>query len=341
MQAESTMPPKTIIDIHCHTAGIGAGESGCFVSPGLRKSWKYRIYLRAFGVTDRELRLEGDGLVLRRISEKLAQSKRVASAVILAMDGVVRDDGELDREKTEIYIPNEFIAAEIRRYPNLLLGASVNPLRPDAIERLERAEQLGAVLLKWLPSIQHIDPADNRLIPFYLRLKELGLPLLTHTGSESSFTWARNELGDPERLRLPLSLGVTVIAAHAASNGRNQGESNHERFLRLCRAFPNLYADISALTQVNRLGHLQRLLRYPELRGRLLYGTDTPLLNTGIVTPFAFPTSLSPRQMLALSRIPNPWDQDVALKEALGVDEGTFGNAAKVLKIPDCHQYPA
>ena len=77
---------------------------------------------------------------------------------------------------------------------------------------------------KWLPPIQHIDPANQRLVPFYLRLKELGLPLLSHTGSEHSFTRARNELGDPERLRLPLSLGVTVIAAHAAGSGRNQGK---------------------------------------------------------------------------------------------------------------------
>ena len=328
------MQTKSIIDIHCHTAGIGAGESGCFVSPALMKSWRYRIYLRAFGVTEEELHREGDELVLRRISEKLAQSTRVASAVILAMDGVIREDGELDREKTEIYIPNEFIAAAARRYPNLLLGASVNPLRRDAIERLERAAELGAVLVKWLPSIQHIDPADSRLTPFYLKLKELGLPLLTHTGAENSFTRSADELGDPERLRLPLGLGVKVIAAHGASNGRNQGEKNHDRFIRLSRSYPNLYADISALTQINRLGHLQRLLKYPELKGRLLYGTDMPLPNTGLVTPFAFPGQLPLRRMIAISRISNPWDKDLALKEALGVNGEVFQNAADIIKSP-------
>ena len=186
--------------------------------------------------------------------------------------------------------------------------------------------------MKWLPSIQHIDPADARLTPFYLKLKELGLPLLTHTGAESSFTLTRDDLGDPERLRLPLSLGVTVIAAHAASNGSNHGESNYDRFLRLCRAFPNLYADISALTQMNRLGQLQRVIKNRELHGRLLYGTDMPLLNTGLVTPFAFPSSLSPRQMHAIARIVNPWDQDVALKEALGVSEDVFHKAGSIIR---------
>jgi hypothetical protein len=326
------MQTKSIIDIHCHTAGIGAGDSGCFVSPALMGSWKYRIYLRAFGVTEKDLRREGDGLVLRRISESLAQSQRVGQAVILAMDGVVGEDGGLDREKTEIYIPNEFIAEKTREFPNLLFGASINPLRPDAVERLEKAAHSGAVLLKWLPSIQHIDPADRRLIPFYLKLKELGLPLLTHTGEESSFTWTRDELGDPERLRLPLSLGVTVIAAHAASSGQNEGEKNHLRFMRLARAYRNLYADISALTQLNRLGHLPRLLKYPELQGRLLYGTDMPLLNTGIVTPLAFAPRLSPKRLWAISRIANPWDLDVALKEALGVTPQIFHNAENIIR---------
>lgn len=323
---------KNIIDIHCHTAGIGAGGSGCFVSPALRKSWKYRIYLKAFGVTEKELRVEGDALILRRLSENLAQSRRVAAAVVLAMDGVIGEDGELDREKTEIYIPNEFVATETKRYGNLLFGASINPYRRDALQRLEAAAASGAVLVKWLPSIQHIDPADVRLTPFYRKLKDLGLPLLTHTGEESSFTWTKDELGDPERLRLPLSLGVTVIAAHAASNGRNGGERNHDRFLRLCRQYPNLYADISALTQLNRLGHLQRLLKHKELHGRLLYGTDMPLLNTGIVSPYAFLFRLSPKRILAIGRIANPWDRDVALKEALGVSNEILLNARDIIR---------
>ena len=333
-KADAMEPEKSIIDIHCHTAGIGAGGSGCFVSPALRRSWKYRIYLRAFGVTEKELLEHGDALVLRRISEELTRSRRVAKAVVLAMDGVVGEDGALDREKTEIYIPNEFVAAQTRLYPNLLFGASINPYRSDALQRLEQAAESGAVLVKWLPSIQHIDPADPRLAPFYLKLKELGLPLLTHTGEESSFTWTRDELGDPERLRLPLSLGVTVIAAHAASNGRNGGERNHDRFLRLCREYPNLYADISALTQMNRVGHLGRILKHRELQGRLLYGTDMPLPNTGIVSPYAFMLRLSPRRLLAISRIANPWDRDVALKEALGVGADILSNLGPLRKVP-------
>lgn len=331
---------KTIIDIHCHCAGIGAGGSGCFVSDAMRRNWRYHVYLKAFGVSERELEREGDGLVVRRISELLSGSRHVDAAVILAMDGVVGENGRLDRSATEVYIPNEFVARETRRYPNLLFGAGINPLRGDALERLDKAAADGAVLLKWLPSIQRFDPSDGRLIPFYLRLKELGLPLLSHTGTEESFTRARNELGDPERLRLPLSLGVTVIAAHAATSGRNGGERYFDRFLRLCREYPNLYADISSLTQANRIGHLKRLLRHPELHDRLLYGSDMPLPNTGITSPWFHAHCLAPRLLLRALTERNPWDRDVELKRALGAADVIFSRAAGLLRLPAPNSAP-
>jgi predicted TIM-barrel fold metal-dependent hydrolase len=310
---------KTLVDIHCHVAGIGAGGSGCFVSPALRRSWKYRIYLRAFGVTEPEILREGDALVLRRLSESLARSQRVSAAVVLALDGAVDGAGELDLSRTEMYVPNEFVLAGTRRYPNLLFGASVNPHRKDAIARLERAAADSAVLVKWLPSVQGIDPADPRLVPFYRRMKALGLPLLSHTGSESSFTRADDRLSDPERLRLPLRLGVTVIAAHAGGGGRSGGEANRERFLRLCREYPNLQADTSAVTLLNRAAALPRLTARRELQGRLLYGSDMPLPATALVSPLAFPLRIRPREIVRIRRIANPWDRDVAIKEALGV----------------------
>ncbi len=325
------VPKTTIIDIHCHTAGIGAGGSGCFISPAMRKSLRYKFFIKAFGVTQGELEQQGDRLIMERLSRSLTASRAVEKAVVLAMDGIIGPDGELDRARTEIYIPTDFLVRELASFPNLLFGASINPYRRDAIQRLEQAVAGGAVLLKWLPSIQHIDPADGRLIPFYLKLKELGLPLLTHTGSEESFTWKRDELADPLRLRLPLSLGVTVIAAHAASNGRNGGEDNFRRLLPLFDEFPNLYADISSLTQANRLGHLPRLLRHRHLHGRLLYGTDMPITNTGITSPWFHAYRLPPHRLLQVLNEMNPWDRDVALKRSLGMPDEILTATALLL----------
>jgi len=191
------------IDMHCHAAGIGAGGSGCFVADPIRHSWKYRIFLKAFGVTEKDLLREGDGLILKRLSESLSKSRSVSFAVVLALDGMVREHGELDLQHTQLYIPNDFVAKEVRKYPNLLFGASINPYRRDALERLEKAARDGAVLVKWLPSIQDIDPSDPRLTPFYLRLRDLGLPLLTHTGEERAFPRSNDELGDPELCGFP------------------------------------------------------------------------------------------------------------------------------------------
>ena len=333
--AATVKKTSKIIDIHCHVAGIGAGGSGCFVSSSLRHNWRYRIYLKAFGITEKELQREGDALVIQRLSETVAASRHVEKVVVLAMDGVIDEKGNLDVTRTEMYIPNAFVAAQVRRYPNLLFGASINPYRKDAIRRLEQAKADGAVLVKWLPSVQLIDPADRRLIPFYLKMKDLGLPLLSHTGSENSFTWEKDELADPERLRLPLSLGVTVIAAHAGGSGKNNGEEYIKRFLRLAREYPNLYADISALTQVNRLGSLPRLLKHRELEGRFLYGSDMPLISTVISSPCFHGYCLFPRTLFQIMKNKNPWDRNVALNKALGVTDEILDDSGTFLKAKD------
>lgn len=320
--------PPGILDMHCHIAGLGIG-SCCFVSPKLRNNWRFKVYLRSFGVSQKEIQEQGDGLVADRISQSLAQSKYVNKAVLLALDGVIGADGQLDTNRTEVYVPNEFVAEMAARHTNLLFGASVNPYRPDALERLEWAKAHGAVLVKWIPPIMEINPDDPRLIPFYKKMVELKLPLLSHTGKEKSFSRADEEFGDPEKLRLPLSLGVTVVAAHTASAERYHGERGPDRLARLMREYPNLYTDISALTQVNRLGSLKEAITRPEFSDRLLYGTDYPLINTALVSPW-YSFHLSLRQKIAIWRTKNPWDRDVLMKHDLGVPTDTFARSAQM-----------
>ena len=330
-QPVEPLPPTPIVDLHCHVAGLGAGDSGCFVSPALRDNWRFDFYLGAFGVTREEVEREGDGVLVDRFATTLAEGRHVSRAVILALDGVVGADGSLDTNHTEFYVPNEFVAAACRRHTNLLFGASINPHRPDALARLDWAATNGAVLLKWLPSIQRIDPADPRLEPFYRRLVELGLPLLTHTGAEKSFTQSRDELADPQRLVLPLQLGVTVIAAHVATTGEHEGERDIDRLARMMPAHANLFADISSLTQLNKLGYLAEVLRRPEFRGRLVYGSDFPLINLPLVSPWYFPLNLRLAEMRRLTGIPNPWDRDVEFKQSLGVPADIFARSARIL----------
>ena len=322
------LPPE-ILDMHCHVAGIGAGGSGCFLSEELRKSLKFRIYLRSFGISEAELNEKGDRLVPDRVSELLAGSKYVHKAVILALDGIVRENGSLDESRTQVYVPNEFVLDAAARHTNLLFGASVNPYRKDALERLTWAGKNGAVLVKWIPSIMDIDPADGRLEPFYRKLVDLDLPLLTHGGRERSFLAASDEYCDPERLRLPLSLGVSVIVAHVASGGEYGGESSTDRLTRMMRQYPNLYSDISSLTQWNKRLYLQKALTRTEFSGRLMYGSDFPLINTALVSPWYYIPRLTPAQAYSISRLRNPWDADVSIKHSLGTPADIFARSAQ------------
>ena len=321
--------PAGIVDMHCHIAGIGAGGSGCFVSSRLRHNWRFKTYLRSYGVSEKELLQRGDGLVGDRISESLAQSKYVSRAVLLALDGVVDADGNLDTNRTEVYVPDEFVAEMAARHTNLLFGASVNPYRRDALARLEWAKAHGAVLVKWIPPIMAIDPEDPKLIPFYKKMAGLKLPLLSHTGEEKSFSRAAEDLGDPDKLRLPLSLGVTVVAAHIASSEIYQDERGPDRLARMMGQYPNLYTDISALTQINRPGRLKEALTRPEFSGRLVYGTDYPLINTLLVSPW-YSLHLSLGQRFSIWRTKNPWDRDVLMKHHLGVPTDVFARSGKL-----------
>lgn len=328
-----TPPPKGIIDMHCHTAGIGAGGSGAWISDQMRDNWKFGLYMRFFGTSEKEVREKGDRVLMDTIARSIRESAHVDGAVILAMDAAHTADGKLDKAACEMFVPNRFVGESVKAFPELYFGASVHPDRLDALQELTWSKQNHAVLVKWLPNIQNIDPSQERHVPYYEKLIELDLPLLTHVGAEDSFSKANNALGDPHLLRLALRLGVRVIAAHVASSGKSQGQDNVERLLEMMEEYPNLVADLSTLTQTNRRRHLRKVLNDDRLRGRLMYGTDYPLTNTPLVTPWQYPLNLTLRQLWQFGRMRNSWDRDVNLKAALGVRPEVFTMSREYLGL--------
>ncbi len=322
---------KTIIDSHVHIAGLGYGGSGCFVSDEMRNNIRFPLYLWAMGVNEDELRRLGDQIVLQRLSMRLAQSETVKQSVVLAMDGFVDIDGQLDRQQTQVFIPNDYVAEQTARYDNLLFGASINPNRKDALQRLQQVKQQGALLIKWIPSIMNIDPSNADYIPFYKMMVKLDIPLLTHTGMEKAFSNARDELADPQRLKLPLELGVTIIAAHIATTGKSQGEDNFMRILPMLRHYKNLYVDISSLTQINKLNYLARALQEKGLTKKMIYGTDWPLQFFPLISPWYHINHISLKDAYTIGGIQNQWDRDVALKTAFGVPADVFSRTQQLL----------
>ena len=125
--------------------------------------------------------------------------------------------------------------------------------------------------------------------------------------------------GLPAWLALPLSEGVTVIAAHIGTTGENGGEANFERLLAMFDDHPKLLTEISSLTQVNKLGYLSRALDREALHPRLLHGSDWPLQFMPLVSPWYQWPGIKAKALRAINRIDNAWDRDVALKEAMGM----------------------
>ena len=323
-----------IIDWHVHIAGLGYGGSGNFINKEMQDNYRFDFFLSWMDETEEELKEYGDQILVKKLNDKIERSKYVDQAVVLAMDGVIDEKTKtLDRKKTQVYVSNEFVASQTARYPALLFGASINPNRDNSLALLDEVHRQGAVLIKWIPSIMYIDPSDEKFIPFYKRLAELNIPLLTHTGMEKSFSNAKDHFSDPRLLELPLRCGVTVIAAHIATTGESDGQDNFERILPMFDEFPNLYTDISSLTQLNKLGYLAKALKHPGLTEKMIYGSDWPLSSFPLVSPWYHVNHIGFKNAWRVSAYDNKWDLDIKLKQAFGVPDAVFSRKPGSLRI--------
>jgi hypothetical protein len=102
--------------------------------------------------------------------------------------------------------------------------------------------------------------------------------------------------------------------------------------------YPNLYSDISSLTQLNKLGYMEEALTWQEFSGRLFYGSDfplinmrLPLINARLVSPRYYFVRLTRRRINAISSLKNPWDVDVKIKQALGTPTDVFVKSREFL----------
>ncbi|MBI3184524.1 MAG: amidohydrolase family protein [Myxococcales bacterium] len=333
-----------LLDAHVHLVGLGAGGTGCYVNSRMTSLWspisyaRFSIYRTASGVKDDE---RADAQYLERL---LALAAAVPGLRLLAMafDQVHDEEGRPQKEESEFFVPNDYVLRLARAHPEKLVPcASIHPYRKDAVAELERVAREGAQAVKWLPNAMRIDPSSPRCDGFYSKLAELELPLITHAGEEKAVDAEEAQrFGNPLHLRRPLERGVKVVVAHCASLGKNpdldaevkSGQErpwaeNFELFLRLMgekRWEGRLYADISALAQVNRHGRIRDVLAREELLPRLINGSDYPLpainvlIQTGALEKAGYLTS---EERAALNEIDqhNPLLFDLVLKRTLKV----------------------
>ncbi len=266
-----------VIDVHVHLAALPEGDNGCYISPRMMRSplFRFMTWWQKLEISRPSV---ANSTYVERLIKELDRSEKVKKAVLLGMDGVYDEKGQLELAHTDFLISNRYLLQVCKRHPDHFLpGVSINPQRRDSIEELERCVEEGAVLVKVLPNAQSFDPSDKRYIPFYRALAKYRIPLLSHVGYEFSLIGKDQSAGDPERLRVALDEGVCVIAAHACSYGLMFPEPYFKVFREFAHRYTNFYADASALTLPNRARTLFLLRRHPELHDRLIFGTDYPL----------------------------------------------------------------
>jgi hypothetical protein len=303
------MEHQQFIDIHVH----GVGRQGMADVSGWRQ-WLFTLFARQTGT--RSIGPESVQPYMDSLIAHLQHSHHVRRGVLLALDKIYDTQGAVHQGKTRFSVSNDEVLSWCRKSPDtFLFGPSVHPHRHDAIEALEKYAQQGAVLVKWLPNYQGIDPADRRHLPYYRKLIALGLPLLCHTGYEFALPAFDQNFGRLERLHLPLEQGVTVIAAHSGSAGNFMNRAAMQRFGKALQRFPNLYGETAALALPNRMGALLWLRNHPELFDRLFFATDFPMqLWTPHWRPF-----LTSRDYRLFVQEPNPFDRMALLLKGLNI----------------------
>ncbi|HWH68464.1 MAG TPA: amidohydrolase family protein [Candidatus Sulfotelmatobacter sp.] len=317
-------------DIHAHVIGLRSGQEGNFLCPPSQMSLPLRLMLK--GVS-RHLP-SGAGAsanaALKQLVWQWVSQSRVDRVVLLALDGVFRRDGTADVQHTRMVTSNDYVAGFVAGHPKLLFGASIHPYRKDALDELDRVVQLGACLIKWLPSAQNIAPEDPLCAPFYERMAHHRIPLLTHTGVEHTLAQFDNALNDPQRLVPALRQGVLVIAAHCGTRMFLYERSRFEQWATLAKEYPGLYGDLSTFGLPLHGQPLRRILEDANLLSKVLYGSDFPTPPM----PLWYLPRLGWRKALTLRRTRNLLDRALLTMKELGVPEQVFSRAGDLLRIP-------
>ena len=284
-------------DAHVHLLSLGHDKSGAFVNPELReishpiKYAQFKTYLSAAQVRDTS---KASDQSWARLKDLIEHHPKKGKFFLFAFDAHYSKQGVKNLELSTFYIPNELAwkrsQEDTARYTPVI---SVHPYRKDALAELDKWGARGVHYLKWLPNAMGIPPNDPRLIPFYNKMKEYNITLISHSGEEHAVDADDHQAyGNPLAFRLPLDLGVQVILAHAATTGNHHDLDNDPqmkstkipsyqllaRMLDESQYKDRLFIDLSAISLYNHLGpQVDTLLSRPDWNVRMIDGSDYPL----------------------------------------------------------------
>lgn len=180
------MSNSNLIDVHVHVGLLGnrwphLGR----LSEWYRQQITYKIFLLFAGIPEDKV----SDTTLHEAALKTINNSSLDKVVCLALDPVYDNKGNRCEGASNVWVDNDYIVDQLQKDSSkILLGASVHPYDPDFQKRVKKYIDKGAVLLKWVPSAQQINLADERVgqaVEFLAMAKDgKPLPLLLHVGPE-------------------------------------------------------------------------------------------------------------------------------------------------------------
>jgi len=328
-----------VIDIHIHFGAPPDEQSGCFWS---REFTKTPAYYAMLLLTKSLFKKIDINRIKKHIIGAINKAKYIDKGVLLAMDMVYDENGIPHPELTHLFVPNSYIVELVKNNKKILFGASIHPYRNDWEEEFNYCLENKAVLCKWIPSSQMINPSHPKCIPFYKKLAEHNLPLLCHAGPEYAIPTSDknyNEFNNPKYLRAPLEQGVTVIVAHCALPYFWFLDVNYQddfdEFLKLFKDAERngwkLFADLSAICTPLRSPYIEKIKdNIPP--DRLLFGSDYPIPLSELCYHKSTNFFSWLKFIIKVSSIKNPLDKNYLLIKEMGFDEKVFTNACHLFK---------
>jgi uncharacterized protein len=283
-------------DSHAHLVGVGDGGSGAWVNPSMQSLLSPRQYIQRMfylnaGCTENAEK-NIDQRYIERLQQLLAGMRPGAKLLLFAFDYHYTEAGEVAKQYSTFYLPNDYAAKVVKLFPHQFeWAASIHPYRKDSVQTLEQAARYGARAVKWLPAAQGMNPGSPLCDKFFDAMARLKLPLITHAGEEKAVHGGDTQaFGNPLLLRRALDHGVRVVVAHCGSLGQDRDldkganaayVNSFDLFARLmddAKYGPLLHGDISAITQRNRsVATLKKIIERSDWHDRLLNGSDYPI----------------------------------------------------------------
>jgi predicted TIM-barrel fold metal-dependent hydrolase len=177
------------------------------------------------------------------------------------------------------WMGNDWLASLSSRFPGVLMGfGSVDPWKPDAVDELRRTASLGLKGLKFHPTMQRFDPADERFYPLWEVAESLGMIALFHTGTCGIAAGTPGAGGTKIRYSHPAFLdsvgadfpGLTLIAAHF-------GFPWFQETLAYALHKSNVYIELSGWAPRYLPTEVKREIGR-RLAGQTLFGSDYPFI---------------------------------------------------------------